>query len=110
MSESPRGRGKRPWIPRRLKVVMPRRATGAADKPDPEPAAPRRQGRPTSIEGPRERLQVWLKRRTRRRLRLWAALLDQDVSEVADEGLTHYLDWMDQERATQGLPPLPPVE
>src|SRR5687767_7826042 len=43
----------------------------------------------------------------RRRLRLWAAFLDVEISELAEEGIGARLDELDAERRRRGLPPLP---
>lgn len=43
----------------------------------------------------------------RRRLRLWAAFLDTEISEIVEEAVAARLDAMDRERAHRNLPPLP---
>ena len=53
------------------------------------------------------RLAVMMARPQRQRLRMWAAFLDRDVSDVVQEAVTGYLDRLDREREKQGLPPLP---
>lgn len=46
----------------------------------------------------------------RQRLRLWAAFLDQEISELVEEAVTKHLNELDQRRAQRGLPPLPEPE
>lgn len=59
--------------------------------------------------GPRSRSHqsVKLPRQLRQRLRLWAAFLDQEISEVVEEALTKHLDHLERQRAERNLPPLP---
>ena len=57
-------------------------------------------------DGPREKVQLFLKRLTRKRLRMWAALLDRDMSDLAEEAIAAHLDARDRERAARGLPPV----
>jgi predicted transcriptional regulator len=43
----------------------------------------------------------------RHRLRIHAAVLDREISEVIAQAVTEYLDRHDQQREQQGLPPIP---
>jgi len=43
----------------------------------------------------------------RRRLRLWAAFLDREISEIVEDAVTAHLDTLESERAERRLPPLP---
>ena len=60
----------------------------------------------TAEDGPREKVQLFLSRLTRKRLRMWAALLDRDMSDLAEEAIAAHLDSRDHERAARGLPPV----
>lgn len=59
--------------------------------------------------GPRDRSHqsVKLPRQLRQRLRLWAAFLDKEISEVVEEAVTKHLDDLERQRAERKLPPLP---
>lgn len=50
---------------------------------------------------------VKLPRQLRQRLRLWAAFLDKEISEVVEEAVTKHLDDLERQRAERKLPPLP---
>jgi len=43
----------------------------------------------------------------RQRLRIHAAVLDREISDLISEAVTEYLDRHDQQRAKEGLPPIP---
>jgi hypothetical protein len=55
----------------------------------------------------REKVGIFLPRGLRQRLRIHAAILDREISELISEAVAEYLDRHDQERAAQGLPPIP---
>ena len=55
----------------------------------------------------REKVGIWMPRGLRQRLRIHAAVLDREISEVIAQAVTEYLDRHDQQRATEGLPPIP---
>ena len=55
----------------------------------------------------REKVGLWLPRSLRQRLRIHAAVLDREISVVVAEAVTEYLDRHDQQRAAEGLPPIP---
>ncbi len=80
-----------------------------ADETSARPPTPRstRRGRPRDPAEPREKAQLFLERSVRRRLRMWAALLDLDLSEIVNDAVREHLDRLDAERAKRGLPPLP---
>ncbi|MBV9323141.1 MAG: hypothetical protein JO352_05060 [Chloroflexi bacterium] len=84
---------------------MPRRGRGAAARADDEleddPA-----GAPTKNQR-KERMTLFLSRTVRRRLRVMAAVMDRDMSEVIEEALERYIDTYERQRAARGLPPLP---
>jgi hypothetical protein len=65
--------------------------------PDPEPVGGR----------DREKVGIWLPRGLRQRLRIHAAVLDREMSDVIAQSVTEYLDRHDQQRAAEGLPPIP---
>lgn len=50
---------------------------------------------------------VKLREPLRRRLRLWAAFLDKEISELVEESVAARLDELDRDRAKRGLPALP---
>jgi hypothetical protein len=58
---------------------------------------------------PRDRLYqtVKLPPALRRRLRICAALLEKEISEVVEEAIGRYLDEVDRARRAQGLGPIP---
>ena len=43
----------------------------------------------------------------RQRLRIWAAYLDQEISEVVEDAVTAHLDALDRDREERGLAPMP---
>jgi hypothetical protein len=43
----------------------------------------------------------------RKRLRVAAAILDVEISNLVDDALTGYLDDLNAKRVAQGQPPLP---
>jgi hypothetical protein len=43
----------------------------------------------------------------RRRLKLSAAYLEREISQIVEDAVTEYLDRTDQQRQAQGLPLLP---
>lgn len=55
----------------------------------------------------REKVGIWLPRGLRQRLRIHAAVLDREISEVIAQSITEYLDRHDAQRAAEGLPPIP---
>ena len=55
----------------------------------------------------REKVGIWMPRGLRQRLRIHAAVLDREISEVIAQAVTEYLDRHDQQRAAEGLPPIP---
>lgn len=59
---------------------------------------------------PRRQQSVRLSQPLRRRLRLWAAFQDREISDLVEEAVTRYLDELEQERAARGLPLLPPPD
>jgi hypothetical protein len=79
-----------------LRLVSPRRRLSAAAK---LPVA-------GADEGPRRAMQVFLQPLTRKRLRMWAALLDRDMSDIIERAVLAQLDDWDRERAAKGLPPI----
>jgi hypothetical protein len=58
---------------------------------------------------PRDRLyqSVKLPPALRRRLRICAALLEKEISELVEEAIGRYLDEVDRQRRAQGLGPIP---
>jgi len=84
---------------------MPRRGQGAAARAEEEieDDAARR----TTRGQPKDRMSLFLSRPVRRRLRVLAAVMDRDMSEVIEEALERYIDAYEQQRAARGLPPLP---
>lgn len=55
---------------------------------------------------PRRTMQVFFLPSTRKRLRMWAALRDRDMSDVIEEAVLAHLDRWDHERKARGLPPI----
>ena len=55
----------------------------------------------------REKVGIWMPRGLRQRLRIHAAVLDREISDLISEAVSEYLDRHDQQRATKGLPPIP---
>jgi hypothetical protein len=55
----------------------------------------------------REKVGIWMPRGLRQRLRIHAAVLDREISEVISQAVTEYLDRHDEQRAAEGLPPIP---
>lgn len=55
----------------------------------------------------REKVGIWMPRGLRQRLRIHAAVLDREISELIAEAVTEYLDRHDAQRAAEGLPPIP---
>lgn len=43
----------------------------------------------------------------RQRLRVWAAFRGVEISQMVEEAVARHLDRLDQERASQGLAPIP---
>jgi hypothetical protein len=84
-------------------VVGPQRqrSPSAGDDDDLAPASGAVGGRS------REKVGIWLPRTVRQRLRIHAAVLDREISEVIEQAITEYLDRHDQQRAKEGLPPIP---
>jgi len=100
--DSNRGLGVGLWIVSHGTLGVPRRGQSAAARAD-EPE-------PTGGEGavdPRESATIWLPRSVRRRLRLWAAFQDRDMSDVVVEAIRLHLEALDRDRAERKLPPLP---
>ncbi len=46
----------------------------------------------------------------RKRLRIWAAFLDKEISEVVEEAVAVHLDKLEKDRARRHLPPLAPPD
>jgi hypothetical protein len=82
--------------PQRRRVSLP---TG--DDDEVSPAAERVGGRD------REKVGIWMPRGLRQRLRIHAAVLDREISEVIAQAVTEYLDRHEEQRAKEGLPPIP---
>lgn len=55
----------------------------------------------------REKVGIWMPRELRQRLRIHAAVLDREISEVIAQAVAEYLDRHDVQRAAEGLPPIP---
>ena len=55
----------------------------------------------------REKVGIWMPRGLRQRLRIHAAVLDREISDLISEAVSEYLDRHDQQRAQEGLPPIP---
>jgi hypothetical protein len=55
----------------------------------------------------REKVGIWMPRGLRQRLRIHAAVLDREISAVISQAVTEYLDRHDDQRAAEGLPPIP---
>ena len=55
----------------------------------------------------REKVGIWMPRGLRQRLRIHAAVLDREISEVIAQAVTEFLDRHDAQRAKEGLPPIP---
>ena len=55
----------------------------------------------------REKVGIWMPRGLRQRLRIHAAVLDREISEVIAQAVSEYLDRHDQQRAKEGLSPIP---
>src|SRR5947209_7264269 len=55
----------------------------------------------------REKVGIWMPRGLRQRLRIHAAVLDREISDLISEAVSEYLDRHDQQRAKEGLPPIP---
>ena len=68
---------------------------------------PRRRPGRSATGRVREKVGIWMPRAVRQRLRIHAAVLDREISEVIEQAVTEYLDRHDQQRATEGLPPIP---
>ena len=92
------------WLPEEglRYVVRPRRArtapSGDEESSEAEQAAGWRD---------REKVGFWMPRGVRQRLRVHAAVLDRDMSEVIAQAVTEYLDRLDAQRVEEGLPPIP---
>jgi len=81
---------------------VPRRGQSAAARSDePEPEGGK------AAADPRESATIWLPRSVRRRLRLWAAFQDRDMSDLVVEAIRLHLEALDRDRAERRLPPLP---
>ena len=78
-----------------------RRTSPAGDDDELSPAAEPVGGRD------REKVGIWMPRGLRQRLRIHAAVLDREISELISEAVSEYLDRHDQQRAEEGLPPIP---
>jgi hypothetical protein len=94
------------WLPEEgiRYVAAPRRAravTGSSEGEAPQADAAQ------EAERVREKVGIWMRRDIRRRLRIHAAVLDRDMSDVIEDAVTEYLDRRDAERAAEGLPPIP---
>jgi hypothetical protein len=90
------------WLPEEgvRYVVGPQRARSSPEGDDALESA--------SVGGrDREKVGIWMPRGLRQRLRIHAAVLDREISEVIAQAVTEYLDRHDQQRATEGLPPIP---
>ena len=55
----------------------------------------------------REKVGIWMPRGLRQRLRIHAAVLDREISDLISEAVSEYLDRHDLQRAKEGLPPIP---
>jgi len=95
------------WLPEegvRYVVGPQRRRTqpnGDEDSDELTPAAEPVGGRD------REKVGIWMPRGLRQRLRIHAAVLDREISDLISEAVSEYLDRHDQQRAKEGLPPIP---
>ena len=93
------------WLPEEgvRYVVGPqrRRTSPASDEEELSPAAEPVGGRD------REKVGIWMPRGLRQRLRIHAAVLDREISDLISEAVSEYLDRHDQQRAKEGLPPIP---
>ena len=59
---------------------------------------------------PRSHQSIKLPKEPRKRLRLWTAFLDREISDLAEEAIAAHLEKLAWERAERGLPPFPPPE
>jgi hypothetical protein len=94
------------WLPEEglRYVVGPQRRrvnTAAGEDDELPPAAEPVAGRD------REKVGIWMPRGLRQRLRIHAAVLDREISDLISEAVSEYLDRHDQQRAKEGLPPIP---
>ena len=94
------------WLPEEgvRYVVGPQRRRRVSDVSDDEedlPAAEPVGGRD------REKVGIWMPRGPRQRLRIHAAVLDREISQVIAEAVSEYLDRHDKQREAEGLPPIP---
>jgi hypothetical protein len=55
----------------------------------------------------REKVGIWMHRGVRQRLRIHAAVLDREMSELIEQAVTEFLDRHDEQRTREGLPPIP---
>ena len=55
----------------------------------------------------REKVGIWMPGGLRQRLRIHAAVLDREISGVISQAVAEYLDRHDEQRAAEGLPPIP---
>jgi hypothetical protein len=55
----------------------------------------------------REKVGIWMPRGLRQRLRIHAAVLDREISDLIAQAVTELLDRHDAQRAEEGLPPIP---
>jgi hypothetical protein len=72
----------------------------------PEERVPTRRT-PRPDEEARDQQTLYLRRSLRKRLRVAAAVLDQEISTLVDEAISRHLDEIDRRRQADGLPPLP---
>jgi hypothetical protein len=63
--------------------------------------------RPQPGEEPRAQQTLYLRASLRKRLRVAAAILDVEISNLVDDALTRYLDDLNAKRVAQGQPLLP---
>jgi hypothetical protein len=95
------------WLPeegaRYVAGPQHRQPTSSQDDDDDVPSS----AAPSSTSRVREKVGIWMPRPLRQRLRIHAAVLDREISEVIEQAVTEYLDRHDQQRAAEGLPPIP---
>ena len=75
-----------------------------------DPARPKRPARRAGSSARRLSQSIRIAPELRQRLRIWAAYLDQELSEVVEEAVTAHLDALDRDRAARGLAPIPRPE
>ncbi len=62
---------------------------------------------PRPDEEARHQQTLYLRRSLRKRPRIAAAVLDQEISTLVDDAISRHLEEIDRRRQAEGLPPLP---